>query len=109
MGLGVGVEANLQGRFGGGRASRPGLSSRPLSLGRGAHVCLVVELSSASVRLRIINRQQCSDDSDQHDSSAIESIGMMSFKTASYIIKSSVDDVCYVIELRINNGYTNML
>jgi hypothetical protein len=37
------------------------------------------------VRLRNINRQQCSDDSDQHDSSAIESTGMMDFKTASYI------------------------
>jgi hypothetical protein len=36
------------------------------------------------VRLRDIDRQQCSDDSDQHDSSAIESTGMMGFKTASH-------------------------
>jgi hypothetical protein len=42
------------------------------------------------VRLRNINRQQCSDDSDQHDSSAIESTGMMDFKTASHRISVNI-------------------
>jgi hypothetical protein len=89
--LGAGLEANPQGRLRGGGASGQGLSSRPVPLGRRADVCLVVELSSAQVRLRSINRQQCSDDSDQHDSSATESTGMMGFKTASNLVHDQME------------------